>query len=136
MKTIKLTQKKSNSEAQKRYRNKNHEKVRKSAREWAKKNRQLNPDTCHIVDRKSALKKNYGITIKQYDILFAKQNGVCAICHKPEGVSKYLCVDHNHNSGKVRGLLCRKCNLALGHIDDSILILEEMIKYLKKYEIY
>ena len=118
--------------SQRKYRNNNIERVRKSARDFASKKRRLYPTKTHQQDRKSALKKNYGITLKEYEILFNKQNGVCAICHKSETRTKYLCVDHNHGTGEIRGLLCTKCNLALGYINDSILLLEEMIKYIKR----
>jgi hypothetical protein len=68
-----------------------------------------------------------------------KQNNVCAICKQPETLKKTnskhirkLSIDHNHKSGKVRGLLCSKCNVTLGRIDDNIIILRSMIKYLEK----
>jgi hypothetical protein len=65
----------------------------------------------------------YGITLEQYDEMFTKQNGVCAICGKPEtgknqhGVVR-LSVDHNHSTGEVRGLLCTRCNKHLGIIEN------------------
>ncbi len=64
----------------------------------------------------------YGLTPEQYDLLSAKQGGVCAICHQPETArtrdGKYrLRVDHDYKTGKVRGLLCHKCNAALGHLE-------------------
>lgn len=65
--------------------------------------------------------------------------GVCAICGKPEthgnGKSsiKLLAVDHCHTTGKIRGLLCHKCNLGIGHLDDSIDRLEAAINYLEKH---
>lgn len=77
------------------------------------------------------LKKNYGITLDQYDEMFAKQKGVCAICSQPE-VSKreYLCVDHDHASGRVRGLLCHDCNIGLGKFKDDATRLNKAIWYL------
>lgn len=79
--------------------------------------------------------RRYGITPKDYDSLFEKQKGVCAICKKVElsenqyGV-KRLCVDHNHATGKVRGLLCHKCNLMLGYAEDSYCRLISGVYYL------
>lgn len=71
--------------------------------------------------RKRVLKYNYGITHQQYEELFKQQNGCCAICGNVEEVEicgrRTLSVDHNHKTGKVRGLLCRKCNRALGELD-------------------
>jgi hypothetical protein len=65
--------------------------------------------------RKHQLKK-YGLTPPQYDALLNSQGGVCAICHLPP-VRKRLSVDHDHTSGKVRGLLCFTCNAVTGHCE-------------------
>ncbi len=78
----------------------------------------------------------YNITIEQYDDMFRRQNGLCNICFKPEtleyrGKLKLLSVDHCHVNGKVRGLLCNNCNLALGKFKDDILTLKSAIKYLE-----
>lgn len=78
-----------------------------------------------------ALKKNFGITLEIYDIMAASQNGVCKICKRPNGY-KNLAVDHSHESGKIRGLLCENCNKALGMFQDSTEILQSAIKYLKE----
>jgi hypothetical protein len=58
------------------------------------------------------LERRYGISREDYAALLARQGGVCAICAKPS--KKTLCVDHCHSTGKIRGLLCRKCNFGLG----------------------
>jgi len=86
--------------------------------------------------RKQNLKK-YELTIGQYDQMLEKQCGYCYICltHSKE-LNKKLAVDHDHNTGKVRGLLCMKCNTVLGKVKESIFILERMIEYLKKYGAY
>ena len=93
-------------------------------------------------DRKSLLKKR-GLILEDYDKMVDEQHGVCAICGKPEirknqyGI-KPLGIDHNHNTNKTRGLLCDRCNTAIGLLGvDSfgILNLEAAIKYIKKYEI-
>ena len=68
------------------------------------------------------LKRNYGMSITDYEILWNAQNGVCAICKQPEtaidphnpGNVRRLSVDHDHETGKVRGLLCQRCNVAIG----------------------
>jgi hypothetical protein len=85
------------------------------------------------------LKKEYGITEEDYDIMYKKQDGVCAICGKPEtrfskGKITLLCVDHNHETGEVRGLLCHRCNVALGSFNSDEL-LEKAKNYLEKYKI-
>lgn len=81
------------------------------------------------------LKRHYGISKKQYDELADTQAHRCAICLKPEGsVIKgrpiKLAVDHCHDTGKVRGLLCSPCNRALGGFQDSPEILKRAILYL------
>jgi Recombination endonuclease VII len=67
--------------------------------------------------RERYLKENYGISLEQYQLMLKWQGGRCAICRKkPKGV---LCVDHCHKTGRIRGLLCRQCNSALGQFRDS-----------------
>ena len=78
--------------------------------------------------------KRYGITTKDYEQLFEKQNGVCQICKKDCPSRRFLSVDHCHKTGKVRGLLCVKCNTALGMLNDNIDYFTAAIKYLKNYE--
>lgn len=79
------------------------------------------------------LKRNYGISLDEYHELVKQQNGVCAICKSPppEGRKKRLSIDHCHNTGVVRGLLCDNCNRSLGLLKDSIDVLENAIQYLK-----
>jgi hypothetical protein len=87
----------------------------------------------HVLNR-------YGLTTEQYDGLLNKQNGVCAICKKPETFRKNLAIDHDHtccpthkSCGKcIRGLLCSRCNQALGLFKDDVLALESAIKYLQR----
>lgn len=74
------------------------------------------------------IKKRYGITIEEYDAMLERQSGVCAICKKHRG--KRLSVDHCHTTGKVRGLLCNQCNLALGKFEDNIDALKAAVEYL------
>ena len=63
-------------------------------------------------------KAKYGISLDDYKALFESQGGKCAICRKPQG-KRSLGVDHDHATGRVRGLLCDKCNLGLGYFDDE-----------------
>ena len=74
----------------------------------------------------------YGITKEQYDEMFANQGGKCAVCGGQDrrGV---LCVDHDHATGKVRGLLCNNCNATLGHAHDRPDILLGLAEYLKTH---
>jgi len=72
----------------------------------------------------------YGITLEIYNQMLKAQGGVCAICHKEDSKGNHLSVDHDHSTGKVRGLLCGRCNLALGGFSTQEL-LEGALKYLK-----
>jgi hypothetical protein len=84
------------------------------------------------------IKSVYGITLKDYEEMFEKQRGVCAICGNPETrKSRYsgicrLTIDHNHITKNVRGLLCHKCNNGLGNFVDNPEILLKAISYLKE----
>lgn len=81
------------------------------------------------------LKSQYGIDHEAYDQLLERQGGVCAICYKPppeRANGGVLHVDHDHATGKVRGLLCRRCNPALGAFDDDPARLRRAAEYLEK----
>jgi hypothetical protein len=65
----------------------------------------------------SMLRQRYGITTQDYENMLKFQNGKCAICRKEVSQSRRLCADHNHATGKVRGLLCPVCNSVLGFIE-------------------
>ncbi len=77
------------------------------------------------------LRKKYNITLVEYDVMFKEQGGVCKICGKKQ-LEKFhrLAVDHDHKTGKVRGLLCQACNGMLGLAKDDITTLSNAIKYL------
>lgn len=79
------------------------------------------------------LKRKYGLTLREYEIMNDSQNGYCAICGKKNKTGWNLAVDHNHKTGKIRGLLCSACNLVVGASQEDIIILEQTIDYLKKY---
>lgn len=89
-----------------------------------------------LLQRNNDLKRLYGITQQDYDIMISEQNNQCAICRTtdPGGrhKSKYFVVDHCHSTGKVRKLLCHNCNTALGLVGDNISTLQTMIEYLNR----
>ena len=90
-----------------------------------------NPDK----NRQYYLKTTYNITVEEYDLLLKAQNNSCAICGGPPSVvGNNLHVDHNHTTGKNRGLLCGHCNLILGQSKENKDILRKSIEYLEKYE--
>ncbi len=105
----------------------------------AKLYRKTNKEHVSKLDRKSYLKLTYGITQVQYKDMLKEQNGVCSICGLLEsdilrGKIKSMSVDHCHENGHVRGLLCSKCNTGLGAFKDNIDILASAISYLKNAE--
>ena len=88
--------------------------------------------------RKNLLKYKYDITFEQYEDMFTAQNGVCAACRMPEesrhqnGNIKRLAVDHNHETGEIRALLCHGCNLALGFLHEDLQKCLGLVEYIKK----
>ena len=102
-------------------------------KETHRKEMQVYRDTHKREKRNSDLKRLSDITLKDYEDMLKVQGSLCAICSY--GIEGKNChVDHNHRTGKVRGLLCSKCNTMLGYADDNILTLKNAIKYLKKGE--
>jgi hypothetical protein len=83
--------------------------------------------------RKWALKKNYNLTLEEYNLKLQEQNGVCAICKTPPN-KKQLAVDHCHKTGKIRKLLCANCNTALGLLYDDINIITSLRNYIIKHQ--
>ena len=88
-----------------------------------------------LADRKRGLKKKYGMTLEDYDRMYANQNGRCSICKTPgdSGGKSGLAVDHCHVTGKVRALLCTRCNTTLGKCNDEPDLLETMATYLREH---
>lgn len=81
--------------------------------------------------RRHLLKQRYGMTLEEYWRLDELQNHECALCGKEE-LEKDLCVDHCHETGKIRGLLCGKCNRGIGMFGDNLEGVEKVVKYLKR----
>ncbi len=85
-----------------------------------------------MYDVKAALRRNYGITPEQYNTMLKMQHGVCAICH--ERPSKFaLAVDHDHKTGKLRKLLCSRCNTGLGMFRDDPRLIAQALIYLAEH---
>lgn len=81
------------------------------------------------------LKRLYGITLADYELMKSTHNSCCAICGLSEDTLGYsLCVDHNHASKEVRGLLCKPCNLVVGNAREDKTVLLNAIEYLSHYE--
>ena len=83
-------------------------------------------------DHARSIENNFGISAVEYNKLYDAQGRKCAICDKRCKTGKRLAVDHCHSTGKVRGLLCARCNTALGSFGDDIGRLARAIYYLSK----
>jgi len=126
---------------QQKYAIKNREKINKTKRELYAENKEEIKEKQNVYrktsrgkesQRKSHIKYRYNLTVEEYNQLLLKQNSVCALCLNPEQISgTVLCVDHCHSTGKVRGLLCRMCNSALGKFKDDKDILKRAVEYLE-----
>ena|ERR1700730_4342225 len=80
--------------------------------------------------RRRRLKRQYGISLEEYERLLALQNGACAICRRKS--KRMLCVDHCHKTGRVRGLLCVRCNTGLGLYKDDPSLMRRGADYLER----
>lgn len=148
-----------NSISSKNYRNLNLEKTRASTRRWYYANKshvrdvqkrwgKNNPDKIKAAQKRykeshpnyrtfKDIKRNFGIDVSEYFKILNSQNGVCLICNRPErrklfGKITRLAIDHNHKTGKVRGLLCSNCNRALGLLEENLVFIDQMKKYILK----
>lgn len=107
------------------WRAKNLERSRQSVRDW----RANSPEKMAAAGRKYRLKQ-YGLTPDDYDAMVAAQDGRCGICAQ---VSATLVVDHDHTTGEVRELLCTRCNVGIGHLDDDLERLRAAVAYLERH---
>lgn len=98
------------------------------SKKWRDENREK-----YLLGKKvNRLKSKYSLSIEEFNSMVLSQNGVCAICFSTTS-SGLLCVDHNHTTGKVRGLLCHVCNRSLGMMKEDVNILQSAINYIQKY---
>lgn len=79
------------------------------------------------------LRNRYGLTLEEHRVMMNNQNGKCSIC-ETELTEENCRVDHHHESGKVRDLLCHHCNALIGFSRENIRIMEQAIEYLKKHD--
>jgi hypothetical protein len=81
------------------------------------------------------LKRNFNLTLEQYDEMLLKQNNCCAICGRPASEFKRkLAVEHNHKTGKIRGLVCNKCNILCEYFDNNSGSIMKLASYFKRDE--
>lgn len=126
-------------EHSKRTRIKNRTKILARQKIWTEKNKERHKLDAKIWyeenkerTRSTQLQRHYGITLEEYNELLKKQNNCCAICGDSPR-KKSFSVDHDHITGKVRGLLCRGCNVGIGNLKDDPELLEKAIKYIENY---
>ena len=96
-----------------------------------KERRNRNPQHAKV-QRLGTLLKQYDMTAEDYDAMFKTQRGVCLICSRTQPGNGHvrLVVDHDHATGRVRGLLCNNCNIGLANFRDDPTLLASAIKYL------
>jgi hypothetical protein len=124
-------------EERNRWRKEHPDKVKECLRKWREKNKGYDKEYYarnheriksqhRKIGFKTRIKTKYNLTVKEYNEMVKKQNGCCAICER----RIHLVVDHDHKTGRVRGLLCNSCNTVLGFINDNPAILRRMMQYL------
>jgi hypothetical protein len=88
-------------------------------------------------DRARWLRNAYGLTLAEYEALLSAQGGKCAVCNSTDTGRKNSpwSIDHCHATGRVRGLLCHQCNIALGHARDNPALLRAMARYVEKFAV-
>jgi hypothetical protein len=106
--------------------------TKESWSEYMREYRKRNPSIMKSID----LKKRFGISLEEYQLMLESQNYVCKLCGNPEKSRdhrtkkiRYLAVDHCHTNGNIRGLLCSDCNTALGLFKDNVEVLQKAIDY-------
>jgi hypothetical protein len=113
-------------EQKRRHYEKHKDRIDQRAKDWYENNKER-----HV---HNALLRKYGVTLEQYNLLRAQQDFCCAICNDHEdSVGKKMFVDHDHVTGKIRKLLCTKCNVGIGMLKDNPDIMERAAKYLRDH---
>jgi hypothetical protein len=109
---------------------KEKDKLRAESKKWL----DAHPEQRREYVRASQTKRRYGLTREQHRALYAAQNGCCAICKIEETkLKRRLCIDHDHKTNKVRGLICHPCNVIIGHAGEKTETLIETILYLERH---
>ena len=102
--------------------------------EWQRQWRKKNPERYKAISKKCRLKNLYNLSVEDYDQMFVSQNSKCAICGiAQDDLNHLLCVDHNHKTGKIRQLVCRRCNLLIDVFEHGFYGFKDKIEqYLEK----
>lgn len=95
--------------------------------------RAANPEQYRRQQWVARLRRVYGMTPEDYALMLAEQGGVCAVCREPEVIVKTMPVDHDHDTGVVRGILCTPCNTTLGKMKEDPERLRALADYIEKH---
>lgn len=110
--------------------------MQQNVRKWEALNPERRRATMSRTSRKWYLDRKWGLTPAQYDEMFEKQDGGCAICGAETSVNGWrLAIDHDAKTGKIRGLLCTRCNRGIGAFEHDAVLLRAAIKYLGKTKV-
>lgn len=110
------------------------ERHRKYRRKWRTDNLEKARETCRVYSAKNPRGhlRGYGLSPKTFDEIAALQGGKCALCDTQLTTDKRTHVDHDHKTGRIRGFLCRNCNMGLGCFRDSIEAMEQAVSYVRR----
>jgi hypothetical protein len=108
------------------YRKKNPEKVKAITRSWYENNKEKS----RTKNWKNRLSSDYGLSVEDYEGILEAQDYACLLCGKVNRNGARLSVDHDHKTGDIRGLLCTRCNSALGQLYDDYLLVQRAAEYL------
>ena len=126
-----------------------HERIKKYKQNYFQKNKKkiykriqkqiatIDPKVFKQKRKEYFYRSKYGLEISVFNEMLKAANNACMICKKPltsESNNDTLCIDHDHTTGEVRGLLCKSCNCALGYLGDKLEMLKSAVEYLENYE--
>lgn len=102
----------------------------KRQNEQRNERRRKNPD----IQRNHRMRHRYGISLEQYNEMLERQGGVCAVCGRAGHTKHPLHVDHDHETGQVRELLCGLCNAALGSLGEDLERIDALASYVRRWK--
>ncbi len=124
-------------EVQREWYSRNKLSIKKKYKEWYDKNKKEESARARATYKKNHIRRRcvkWGFDVEEVTKLVEASDGNCDICCGVNANGKRLAIDHNHSTGKVRGLLCSLCNTAIGKFKDSPSLLMKAIKYLEKHD--
>lgn len=100
-------------------------------KDYVKELATANPERLALRYRNQKIKQKYGLNPSEFNAMLNSQGNGCAICGEQFESPSHACVDHDHQTSEVRGLLCRKCNSGIGQFNDKLNLLERAVEYLQ-----